>query len=112
MKRKFSFLCLVFFLLTALGGCRAQKAKPYFNATVLEVGNSAVLVEPFEGSEELKSADRISVSTDVTSDREVPAMEQGTTVRIVYTGEIAETYPAQINTVVAIYLLDENGDVG
>ena len=63
-----------------------QKKNPYFQATVLEVKENSILVEPFEGEQELTSVDRISVSTDVISIQEVPEMEEGTEVRVVYNG--------------------------
>ena len=97
-------LCMIFMF-----GCGNEKVDPYFNATVLEVYEKSVLVEPFEGTDELKSADQINVSTEVVSTHEVPQLEAGTTIRIVYNGDIAESYPAQINTVFAIYLVDETG---
>ena len=89
-------VCMVF-----ISGCGSESVNPYFNATVLEVYEKSVLVEPFEGEEELLSSDQVVVNTDVES----------TTVRIVYNGDIAETYPAQINTVFAIYPVDETGEL-
>lgn len=79
-----------------------QKKNPYFQATVLEVKENSILVEPFEGEQELTSVDRISVSTDVISIQEVPEMEEGTEVRVVYNGEIAESYPAASFSLYAI----------
>ncbi len=76
----------------------------YFDAKVLEVNNGTVLVEPFEGSSERKSASRIWVSTKTTSSVPPPDFYEGLYVRIVYDGMIQETYPAQINNVYAIYL--------
>ena len=102
----FLLLCMI-----CISGCRNEAKNPYFNATVLEVYEKSVLVEPFEGSEELKSSDQIEVSTDVVSTHEVPEMEEGTTIRVLYNGDIAESYPAQINTVFAIYLVDETGEL-
>lgn len=99
-------LCMIF-----MAGCGNEAVNPYFNATVLEVYEKSVLVEPFEGEEELQSADQFSVSTEVESTNEVPQMEKGTTIRIVYNGDIAESYPAQINTVFAIYPVDESGEL-
>lgn len=99
-------LCMIF-----IAGCGNEAGESYFNATVLEVYENSVLVEPFEGEEELQSADQFSVSTEVESTNEVPQMEKGTTIRIVYNGDIAESYPAQINTVFAIYLVDESGEL-
>lgn len=109
---KVTFLTGLAILILGIAGCGVkEKANPYFNATVLEVREKSVLVEPFSGEEELKSADQISVSLAVISSHEVPELEEGTQIRIVYNGEIAESYPAQVNTVFAIYLVDEAGEI-
>ena len=109
MKKIVSVVLL--FCATFIVGCGNEAANPYFNGTVVEVYEKSVLVEPFEGAEELKSADQFDVSTKVISTHEVPEMEEGTTIRVLYNGDIAETYPAQINTVFAIYLVDEAGEL-
>ena len=80
---------------------------PYFNATVLRVYENSVLVEPFEGSNERKSADKITVNTNVISHHPVPELKEGTQIRIVYNGTIEETYPANIPIAFAIYELRE-----
>lgn len=80
---------------------------PYFNATVLEVYENSVLVEPFEDSNERKSADKITVNTNVISTHPVPELKNGMQIRIVYNGTIEETYPANIPTAFAIYELRE-----
>ena len=80
---------------------------PYFNATVLEVKESSVLVEPFSDSDEYKSCDKIYISLDVVSTNPVPKLQKGDEIRIVYNGEISEAYPASIHHVFAIYSLDE-----
>lgn len=110
--KKFLAIFSILVILPILAGCKEteQKYNPCFNAKVLEVSEGYVLVEPLEGEEILKSTDQICVSTDVVSKIEVPQMEAGTQIRVVYNGDIAESYPAQINTVFAIYLLDENGE--
>lgn len=109
MKKTVSIVFLLGVIFIA--GCGNEGTNPYFNATVLEVSEKSVLVKPFEGEEELQSADQFNVSTEVISEHEVPEMEEGTTVRILYSGDIAESYPAQINTVYAIYLVDEEGEL-
>lgn len=83
-------------------------ANPYFNAEVLEVTEKSILVKPDDDSKETKSADKIYVSLDVISEIPVPTINTGDRVRVIYNGEIAETYPAQINNVFVIYLLGEN----
>ena len=86
-------------------------ANPYFNAEVLEVTEKNILVKPDDDSKETKSADKIYVSLDVISEIPVPTINTGDRVRVIYNGEIAETYPAQINNVFVIYLLGENNMV-
>lgn len=87
------------------------KANSFFNAEVLEVDDKSILVKPDADSEEIKSADKISVSLDFISTIPHPSFKAGDRVQVIYNGEIAESYPAQIHDVFAIYSLDENGEV-
>ena len=64
-----------------------------FSAKILEIKESSVLVEPLESEEIRNSADQISFGTAALADI---GAEAGDIVRITYTGEIAESYPAQI----------------
>ena len=41
----------------------------------------------------------------------MPEIKVDDNIRVVFNGEIMESYPLQLGTVYAIYLLDENGDV-
>lgn len=75
---------------------------------LLKLKKKSILVKPDANSSESKSADKISVSLDVVSEIPVPNFIVGDRVRVIYNGEIAETYPAQINKVFVIYLLGEN----
>lgn len=68
--------------------------KNSFVATVIEINDSSVLVEPVEGEDELRSSDQILFSINNLEDI---GAEIGSVVEISYTGGIAETYPAQIN---------------
>ncbi len=81
-----------------------NESSAYFDARVIEVHESSVLVEPFENAPERKSADKIAVSTKIRSSVELPSLYEGSLIRIFYDGLIGETYPAQINGVDAIYL--------
>ena len=85
-----------------------SNGNPYFNGEVIEVKEKSILVKPDANSNESKSADRITVSLDVISEIPVPNFNVGDRVRVIYNGEIAETYPASINKVFVIYLLGEN----
>lgn len=81
---------------------------PYFNATVLEVYENSVLVEPFEDSDKYISAySKITVSTNVVSTHPVPELKKDMQIRIVYNGDILSVYPPIIETVFAIYELRE-----
>ncbi|MGG7177387.1 hypothetical protein ACQPU1_07350 [Clostridium paraputrificum] len=84
-----------------------EKGQEFFNAVVLEVQENYLLVEPIEGEDELKSSDRIKVTKDIVSKAGVPDVKVGDEIRIVYNGEIMESYPARLGVVYAIYRADE-----
>ncbi len=74
-----------------------------FEAQILEVHEKYLMVTPNDGEAELRSADRISVSTKEASlvDNEgnkisINDFEEGMQIEILYDGMIAESYPAQI----------------
>lgn len=65
-----------------------------FTATVLEVHDTYLLVEPAEGAAIRASADRVIVPIGDLA--EPPAAAAGDTVAITYAGDVEETYPARI----------------
>lgn len=65
-----------------------------FKATVLEINGQLITVEPLEGTNERNSSDLITFSAKELE--EIP-ITQGSTVEIVYNGQIRETYPAAID---------------
>lgn len=65
-----------------------------FFATVVESNEKNIIVEPVEGSRELKSTDKISIGLGENNDAIYPV---GTTIKVTYDGTIMETYPAKIN---------------
>lgn len=70
---------------------------PYsFYATIIESKEKYILVEPTQGSQELKSSDKFSIGLDENDTTEYSV---GATVKITYDGAIMETYPAKINTI-------------
>ena len=81
-----------------------EQQSAVFLASVLEVTEKTLLVEPEQDSVERASADRISVSLaqdaellNLAGDSRTPAdIHVGDTVEITYDGVIAESYPAQI----------------
>lgn len=67
-----------------------------FVATVLEINDTSVTVEPVEGEEELRSGEQISFGLQNLADI---GAEVGSIVQVIYTGGIMESYPAKINAV-------------
>lgn len=73
-----------------------------FQATVIEVTDSSILVKPVDDSPELDSSDQFSVPNT-----EKLSLQTGDTVEITYNGEILESYPAQLGEVYEITLLEQ-----
>ncbi|MDZ4132911.1 MAG: hypothetical protein U1E11_07210 [Dethiobacteria bacterium] len=83
----------IFIMVCLLEGCSDQVDEEFsFVATVLENNQSNLLVEPAEGSIELSSSDKFVVHVG----DDIIAIAVGDQVMIIYSGEIAESYPAQI----------------
>jgi len=96
-------ICFTIIMVCLLMGCSNQGKEVSLIATVLENNQSSLLVEPAEGSVELSSADRIvaHVGDAIINDQQgnkvyITAVAVGDQVMIIYSGEIAESYPAQI----------------
>lgn len=124
------FAVLIYIIAVILVGCSAGTPKhesvndfsditvidsdlgevPHFTATVIEVREGAVLVEPDEGTSERRSADRITVSTDTANRGMICHVKAGERVAVYYRGGIMETYPAALSETVAIFKIDENGN--
>lgn len=102
MKKLIPLLLSLVFVLTLIGCTSEDKAT--FQATILEIQDGYYLVEPVEGSTELNSADQITVPMVNINPSQEP--EVGDTLEIVYDGTIAESYPAQINTVYSISVVE------
>ena len=67
-----------------------------FVATIVELDSTSALVQPVEGEDELRSADKIHLGI---ADLDDVGAQVGSEVEIYYTGGIMESYPAQINAV-------------
>lgn len=68
----------------------------YFYGKVIESKQNYIIVEPNEGEEIRKSADKISINLGENNDT---IYQVGTNVKITYTGYIMESYPAQVNAI-------------
>jgi len=108
------FICCAM-MAAIFAGCTKSAADDgvAFVATVLDKNETSILVEPVEGSMELKTADRIIVyiekDTRLKLNNAVITMEDieiGSRVEIFYQGDMAESYPAQIYSCYEIRLLD------
>lgn len=99
MKKLFSLFLAIMILLSAIG-CASYKTKPHVSGTVLEVNEKDILIDLSEDTEGYPYGGECYVLTEGT---ELPAgLAAGDTVVIYYNGEIAESYPMQINVVYAI----------
>lgn len=106
-------LTVIMCVLLTVAGCGKSedwKDKPYFHAVVLKVGEKNILVEPLGGAG-ISSYRRLSVSKDLISDRELPELEEGYEIRVIYDGEIEEAPVAKVKNVYAIYLVDITGEI-
>ena len=104
MKRLiFSLLCILAFL--TLFGCKKEDSSDTkkFHGTVAEVNGDTMIVEPDAGSEELKSADKFSVSISELPEAEKPLV--GDSVEIIYSGYIREIYPAGLDGITDITII-------
>lgn len=76
-------------------------------ATVLEISDGYLLVEPVEGSPELSSTNRISLM--IQNMPPSPEPQVGDVVEIQYDGAIMESYPAQLGQVYGIRVVEDKG---
>ncbi len=69
---------------------------PCFFGKVVESDKNHIIVEPNEGEIIRNSADKISIGLGEDNDG---IYEEGTNVKITYTGDVRETYPVQIDVI-------------
>lgn len=81
--------------------------KPNFVGVVTEVFDNSMMVAVNTNEDEYKSSHLMSVSLDVKIKDSMTDFIVGNKVKVYYDGNIAESYPAQINTVYAIILLND-----
>ena len=118
--KKYIALFLAVACIAVMAGCSAKEpvgdppkanGQDYFNAEILEVLDNQIKVRCLDVTTgAISEGVELSVTTDVSSANEVPEMEVGDHVRVVFSG-VRETYPPQLQTVFSIWQVDENGDV-
>ena len=103
--KKLIALVLALVCVLCLSACDGKAGKDFgkaddlhqFGATILEIHDDCFLVEPSAGMDELKSADKIEVSTQ-NADKSID-WKVGDLVLITYDGVILESYPARLGQV-------------
>ena len=89
-----------------------EKEQVYFDATVLEVKKKSIKVKCLESFDSgIPVDEEFSITTNRVESGELPDLNAGDRIRIVFDGIIKESYPLQLGNVFAIYLLDENGNL-
>ncbi len=114
MKKTFClFSALFLFLLAACGGQDTDvNGQDYFDAVVLDILDGGLSVECTScESGSISAGSEVTVPLNVVSASGAPDVAVGDSIRVVFDGSVMESYPLQLGTVYAIYLLDENGEV-
>lgn len=108
-------ICLFCFI-----GCKKQEeiiepetpTQDYFDAIVLEVKDDIVIAECIESqSNAIPKTSEVSINMNTISSEEVPILNVDDTIRVVYIGNVMETYPLQLENVISIFWIDENGEI-
>ena len=118
--KKFIALFLALACIAVMAGCSAKEpvgnppeanGRDYFNAEVLEVLDNQIEVRCLDVTTgAITEGTELSVTTKVSSANEVPEMEVGNHIRVVFSG-VMETDPPRLQTVFSIWKVDENGEV-
>lgn len=121
MKRIVILFMVMLVVSFALVGCDSNTTtevtskQNFFEATVLSVNSDSLLVEPIEGTTERDSSDQIEVGTSNTSEENsllyLSEAVIGDKIQIGYSDDMKESYPAQINEVFQITLIESAQNV-
>ncbi len=105
MKKCIALLFIMCCILT-LAACGKENPTEEcsFEATVLEVHETYLLVEPAEDAWERSSADKIEVSLQDKTSWPIPQVSD--TVNVFYNGELMETYPARVGKVFRVEIVN------
>lgn len=107
------FVSVMLFMLLFLSGCTPKMNmnnvldEPHFIGIVDEVSETSITVSVNEDEEAYKSSDLIVVSLNVEIKDGLSEYHIGDEVCVYYDGNIAESYPAQVNKVYAITIVNE-----
>lgn len=84
-----------------------KETRTFFDAKILKVNTNTLLVSPLSESDESRTADKIEISVPDSVNISAKNFSKGQDIRIVYDGQIEETYPAKIENVYDIYFYSE-----
>lgn len=89
-----------------------SQRQDFFNAVVLEADLDTILAQCTAcESGAIPIGSEVSLSTNTIFSEEVPILSVGDTIRVVYIGDVQETYPLQLQEVISIFWIDENGEI-
>lgn len=118
--KKYIVALLVFACIIVMACCSAKEpvgdppeanGQDYFNAEVVEVHDNRITVRCLDiTTGAITEGTKLSVTTKVSSANEVPELEVGDHIRVVFSG-VMETDPPRLQTVFSIWKVDENGEV-
>ena len=102
-----ALICIaVLIIATTLMSCGKKKTEEFtFQAMIKEIQNGSMLVTPVEGSNELRSSDSFYVGIENMPSS--PEPEVGDIVEITYDGGIQDTYPAGLDHVFSIVVVEK-----
>ena len=86
-----------------------------FQAVVISAEEKMILVEPLQEEWKQRLSDRVWISQSAldsdNSNKEMPKLQVGDWVQIVYNGAVMETYPTQLGVVYSISKVEEAIDI-
>ena len=120
MKKKISLCMILFLMFSLLCGCgsgndngeESVNGQSYFNAIVLEITDTLILVECTEAFDDsVKIGTQVSFEPNVISAKGMPKISEGDKIRVVYNNaRIKDSKPRQLEIIFAVYLLDADGN--
>ena len=114
MKKTISLLLVLFCITVMLTACQAESPNPsesnnnsldqyHFSGRVIETYGKSCLVEVTDaGNQHFKLGDQLVIHTDVEN---CPEYSKGDSLKIVFDGMVAESYPPQILKVFEITVI-------
>lgn len=120
MKKKISLCMILFLMFSLLCGCssgnddgeESVNRQSYFNAIVLEITDTLILVECIEAFDDsVKIGSQVSFEPNVISAKGMPKVSKGDKIRVVYNNaHIKDSESRQLEVIFAVYLLDADSN--